>query len=67
MEMVKNVSLPLPPREEQKEILDCIGKEENRISQRIVKISNELILLKEFRTTLINEVVTGQIDVREVN
>ena len=35
------------------------------IDQSIYKINKEINLLKEYETSLINEAVTGKIDVRE--
>jgi hypothetical protein len=35
------------------------------IDEQIEKIENEIELLKEYKTSLINEVVTGKVDVRE--
>ncbi len=50
---------------EQEKIVDCILKETFRIDQTIFKIHREIELLQEYRTTLISEVVTGKIDVRD--
>ncbi len=51
--------------EEQNAIVQYIQYETNRIDDTIINIENELELLKEYRTALIGEVVTGKIDVRD--
>jgi type I restriction enzyme S subunit len=56
----------LPPYVEQKEIADFLDKESNRISEIIVSTNNQIELLHEYRTRLISDVVTGKVDVRDV-
>ncbi|WP_264509962.1 restriction endonuclease subunit S [Flavobacterium sp. N1719] len=51
--------------EEQNEIIHTIEKEEYRIQTIIEKTQQEIELLKEYKTALISEVVTGKVDVRE--
>lgn len=55
----------LPPIKEQKEIVNFIKKESNRIDTIISKCEKEIDLLQEYKTALISEAVTGKIDVRE--
>lgn len=58
--------LPIPPISEQGDIvdhLDTLGKELDRIR---VKALAEIELLREFRTRLTSDVVTGQVDIREI-
>lgn len=62
---LKNFSIPLPSIEEQKEILSFIRKKEYEINLIITKTKQEIELLKEYKTALISEVVTGKIDVRD--
>ncbi len=50
--------------DEQKQIVLKIEKEENRIQTIIGKTQQEIELLKEYKTALISEVVTGKVDVR---
>lgn len=60
------IVLPVPPLEEQKAIMTAIqGFEENTISC-IEKIQREIEVLHELRNKLISDVVTGQIDVRDI-
>lgn len=62
----KNIRLPIPPREEQ----GYIVKEVHRItdmSDRMAKtVFTAINRLKEYRTALITQAVTGKIDVRNV-
>jgi restriction endonuclease S subunit len=57
--------LLLPPKEEQNIIVKYIETQTIRIDSTISKIENEIELMKEYRTALISEVVTGKIDVSE--
>lgn len=54
---------PVPPIEEQKEIVEFIESKTNEIDSTISKIEKEIELIKEYRTALISEVVTGKIKV----
>ena len=60
------VPLPIVPLDEQKRIADHIECETVKIDNAIPKIQKEINLLREYRTRLISDVVTGQIDVRGV-
>jgi type I restriction enzyme S subunit len=60
---LKEVSIPLPKIEEQKEIVKFIESKTNEIDSTISKIKKEIELIKEYRTALISEVVTGKIKV----
>lgn len=60
---VMNICLPLPPKNEQNEILKKI-QEIDIYSNKAIKIyQNQIQALKEYKTTLINEAVTGKIKV----
>ncbi|SFZ94436.1 type I restriction enzyme, S subunit [Flaviramulus basaltis] len=60
-----NLKVPLPPENEQLEISKYISKSFNDIDRTLNIINKEISFLIEYKTTLINEVVTGKIDVRE--
>lgn len=60
------VDLPLIPTSEQEEIADYIEQEAAKIDRAIPVLEKEIELLKEYRTRLISDVVTGQMDVRNV-
>ena len=60
------VDLPFPPRSEQKEISDALNNAIANIVSSIDRANREIELLREYRTRLIADVVTGKLDVREV-
>lgn len=60
------VDLPLIPASEQEEIADYIEQETAKIDRAIPVLEKEIELLKEYCTRLISDVVTGQMDVRNV-
>ena len=57
--------LVLPPLAEQREIARRIGERTAAIDDAMEALNAEIALLKEYRTRLISDVVTGKIDVRE--
>ena len=57
--------MAIPPYEEQIIIAKYIEKEKSRMTALSDKIHEEINLLKEYKIALINEVVTGKVDVRE--
>lgn len=61
------VMLPLIPLDEQIRISEHIEKEIKKIDDVIPMIKQEILLLREYRTSLISDVVTGKVDVRNVN
>lgn len=58
-------SIVLPPAEEQQNILDIIGNACAPIDTTISRLQREIELLREYRTRLVADVVTGKLDVRE--
>ncbi len=64
MEDIKKLKMPLPPKEEQEEIVEYLNEKLRRFEDSIEKIQESSEYLKEYRTALITETVTGQIDVR---
>ncbi|MBL4862236.1 MAG: restriction endonuclease subunit S, partial [Crocinitomicaceae bacterium] len=65
MEYLLNFSLPKPPTHEQKDIVKFIEDEENNIILTMNLLLKEIELLKEYKTALISEVVTGKVDIRD--
>jgi type I restriction enzyme, S subunit len=59
---IKILVLPLP---EQQQIVTHLDKETQKIDTLIKKENQRIDLLKEYRQSLISEVVTGKIDVRD--
>lgn len=60
------VYLPEIPLDEQKEIAEYIAAEVAKIDNALPTFQKEIELLREYRTRLISDVVTGQIDVHDV-
>lgn len=65
-ELLKRLPILLPSIDEQKEIAFYLDKKTNEIDKIISKTQQEIELLKEYKTALISEVVTGKVDVREL-
>jgi type I restriction enzyme S subunit len=63
---LKRAFVLLPPIPIQKEIVRYIVKRCAKIDALISNIHSEIALLVEYRTRLISDVVTGQIDVRDI-
>ena len=55
-----------PPIKEQKAIVEFIGYETALIDVAISRAEREIELMREYRTRLISDVVTGQVDVRGI-
>src|SRR5690606_15826816 len=60
-----SAKFPLPPERERTEILFEIEKVMRVSDQGVEKAQREIDLLREYRTRLIADVVTGKLDVRE--
>ena len=58
-----NLWLPVPPIEEQKQIVTHITEKTSKIDKLIANINKEIDGIKEFKQHLISDVVTGQIKV----
>ena len=63
---IKSAFLPIPPLAEQAAIAAYLDKETAAIDAAMARARREIELLSEYRTRLIADVVTGQVDVREV-
>jgi len=62
-EKLKKHRFPFPPIKEQKEVVKFIESNTSDIDSTVLKIKKEIELIKEYRTALISEVVTGKIKV----
>jgi type I restriction enzyme, S subunit len=62
-EIVRSLRIPVPPRGEQEAIVEAISQ--NPIATAVERAKREIALLREYRTRLIADVVTGKLDVRE--
>ena len=63
---IKSVIIPTPPVQEQETISDFIDAETANIQTDIERCRRQIDLIQEYRARLIADVVTGQIDVRNV-
>ncbi len=61
---LKSTFIAIPSIEKQIQIADFIDFETNRVDTAISKMFKQISLLKEYKTALISEVVTGKVDVR---
>ena len=61
-----SIKVAIPPKGERGEILCHVAAESQRIDTAIATAQREIDLLREYRTRLIADVVTGKLDVREV-
>jgi type I restriction enzyme S subunit len=64
-EDLKRFKLAFPPREEQDLLLKKILTETGDLNTAISRLEREIELLREYRTRLVADVVTGKLDVRE--
>lgn len=62
---IRNYYLALPPKREQEAVVERIGAETHPIEVAIDRLKREIELLREYRTRLVADVVTGKLDVRE--
>lgn len=58
----RNINIPIPPSEEQKLISRYLEKKTEQIDNLVEKIQTKIDLLKEKRTSLINQCVTKGLD-----
>jgi type I restriction enzyme S subunit len=61
---VKDVFIPIPPLDEQREILKSLIDRLNSLNELVSTAAHAIDLLQERRTALISAAVTGKIDVR---
>lgn len=60
----KSIVFTCPPKDEQDKIVDFIMTQNSQVELAISRIGKEINLISEYKTSLINETVTGKIDVR---
>jgi type I restriction enzyme S subunit len=59
-----NTKVPIPPQDEQAEIIRRVASETRPINTAIARTEREIGLMQEYRTRLTADVVTGKLDVR---
>ena len=64
---LSNIYICLPSKHEQTQIVEYLDEQTQRIDSTIEKETQRIELLKEYRQSLISEVVTGKVDVRDYN
>lgn len=65
-EYIGRLKMPLPSLEEQKSIARFLDYKTAQIDTQVEKVKQAIDKLKEYRTALITNAVTGKIDVRNV-
>lgn len=66
-DFVSNFVVPVPPPMEQQAIIDFIRAESSAFRALISRAEREIALIREYRTRLIADVVTGKLDVRHLS
>ena len=61
---IKDVMVPVPSLEEQEAIARSLDEATRDVTNAISRARNEIELLREYRTRLVADVVTGKLDVR---
>ena len=64
MENLGNFHIPYPPISEQQQIVEYLNTRTYEIDELVLMEQKKIELLKEYRQSLISEVITGKIDVR---
>ena len=62
---LKNLQIALPPIDEQDSIVEHINQGTAQIDEEIARCHGQITLMNEYRTRLVADVVTGQLDVRK--
>ena len=65
VERIGAMGMPFPPLSEQEHIAKCAEAETEAFDSAISRLNREIELLREYRTRLVADVVTGKLDVRE--
>lgn len=63
---IRSLIIAIPDFSEQKQIAEYLDQKTTQIDQQKAKIKQAIELLKEYRTSLITNAVTGKIDVRQI-
>ena len=61
---MKNIYIPIPPREEMEQIVHFIEDKCQSIDSMISNLEAEIAYLKEYKQSLIADAVTGAINVQ---
>ena len=66
VDRILNLFIPFPGYNEQKRISESIKKQTASLALTISRTEREIGLMQEYRTRLVSDVVTGKIDVRDI-
>jgi type I restriction enzyme S subunit len=66
VERIGGMSIPIPDYYTQRALVKNIEELSGQIDQTITRAEGEIELMREYRTHLISDVVTGQVDVRDI-
>ncbi|EFO9375450.1 hypothetical protein HL734_000640 [Campylobacter upsaliensis] len=58
---LRDLKIPLPPLQEQKQIANFLDEKCEKINSAIEKTKRQITLIKEYKNTLINEAVCGRV------
>jgi len=65
LNVFNNLLFPLPPKREQIQIANYLDEKTSKIDKIILIINDQIETLKEFKKTLINDVVTGKVRIQD--
>lgn len=65
VERIKNLYAPVPPINEQKTIVESFERDTAPLAAAMSRLAREIELLREYRTRIVADVVTGKLDVRD--
>ena len=63
LDHLSNIPVPLPSSEEQKQIVDFLDKETQKIDIHIQKVEKRISLYEEYKKSLVHNAVTGNIEI----
>lgn len=63
---LKRVVVPIPSKKEQMEIVEYLDGLNNKFDATIKKLTEEVAVLEEYKNKIIADIVTGKIDVRDI-
>ncbi len=64
-DVVRSLRIPVPPKAEQHIIVEQLKVKGTFLDEAVAQTQREISLIREYRTRLIADVVTGKLDVRE--
>jgi type I restriction enzyme S subunit len=66
VERIGAMGMPFPSLKEQQRIVERVESETTSFTTTVTRLEREIELLREYRTRLVADVVTGKLDVRGV-